>query len=296
MKAEEEELEPRELMAAATQSDMLHDFGGQGPVIHLAHANGFPPQTYSQLAAALTGRYHVIGLPSRPLWPGSRPESAPTWQSLAEDLIEGLESLGLGDIAGVGHSLGGVLTLWVAIQRPDLLRGVVLIDPVILPPSTLWGLRLLRALGLHTRQPLVQGALRRRQIWPDRQACYDQYKGKALFASWTDKSLRDYVEFGTRLRADGQFELVYPPAWEAHIFATMPADIWHDVPRLRTPALVIRGEGSHTFLPAAQARMRRLLPHASFVVIPGAGHLVPMEQPAEVGGKIRAFLESVAAA
>ena len=33
--------------------DLLHDFGGQGPLIHLAHANGFPPGTYTPFAQAL---------------------------------------------------------------------------------------------------------------------------------------------------------------------------------------------------------------------------------------------------
>ncbi len=267
-----------------------HDFGGQGPLIHLAHANGFPPGTYRPLAEALADDYHIIGLPARPLWPGSRPEQAPSWRSLADDLIQALDHLGLRDLVGVGHSLGGVLTMWASIQRPELFRAVVLIDPVILPPAWLWLARLMRALGLGQRQPLVQGALRRRCVWPNRQACYMHYRHKPLFARWPDASLWAYVEAGTRPRADGQVELVYPPAWEAHIFATTPTDIWRDVPRLAVPALVISGAHSGILRPKSQALMARLLPQARFLVIPEAGHLVPMEQPLAVAAAIRAFL------
>jgi len=270
---------------------MMHSFGGTGPVVHLAHANGVPPGTYRLLAETLTDRFQAIALPSRPLWPGSRPESIPTWRPLADDLIQGLDDLHLSRIVGVGHSLGGVLTLWAAIRCPDLFRAVILIDPVILPPAWLWTVRLLRSLGLAHRQPLVQGALRRRRTWPSRHACYEHFKGKPLFAHWLDAALQDYVESGTRLRPDGQVELAYPPAWEAHIFATTPTDVWRDVPRLSVPALVIRGEHSNTFLPAAQARMARRLPGARFITIPGAGHLVPMERPAETGATIRDFLQ-----
>ena len=71
----------------------LVDLGGEGPIINLAHANGFPPATYEPLAAELRTDYHLIGLPARPLWPGSRPDSAPTWQPMAGDLIEGLDEL-----------------------------------------------------------------------------------------------------------------------------------------------------------------------------------------------------------
>jgi len=275
---------------ASTQIDLLRDYGGDGSIIHIAHANGFPPGAYRPLAEALTGHYHVVGLPSRPLWPGSQPESVTTWHPLADDLIQGLDGLRVSGIVGAGHSLGGVLTLWSAIRRPDLFRAVVLIDPVILPPAWLWMLRALRCMGLDGRQPLVQGALRRRRTWPSRQACFEHYRGKLLFARWPDTSLRAYVESGTRQRADGQVELAYPPAWEAHVFATTPIDVWRDVSLLRTPALVIRGEHSLTFRPAAQRRLARRIPHAHFTTIAGAGHLVPMERPSETGAAIRAFL------
>jgi pimeloyl-ACP methyl ester carboxylesterase len=279
-------------MSKAPQLDLMHDFGGEGPVIHLAHANGFPPGSYRLLAQTLTGRYHVIGLPARPLWPGCQPESAPTWRPLTQDLVAGLEGLGLSGLVGIGHSIGGVLTLWAAIHRPDLFRAVVLIDPVILPPTWLWSMRLLRGLGLAQRQPLVQGALRRRSAWPSRQACFEQYRARSFLAAWSDEAVWDYVNSGTRQRTDGQVELCFPPAWEAHIFATTPTGIWRDVPKLRIPALILRGEESSTFRPAAQRRMARHLPQAHFVTLPGAGHLLPMERPAETGVAFRGFVDA----
>ncbi len=268
-----------------------HDFGGEGPVIHLAHANGFPPGAYRPLAETLIGTHHVIGLPSRPLWPGSRPERIADWHPLADDLIRGLDDLGLRSIVGVGHSMGGVFTLWAAVQRADLFRAVVLVDPVILSAARLWAVRLFRLLRLEPRLPLVQSALRRRRTWPSRRACYEQYRDKPFFAAWPDDSLWAYVEAGTREQPGGQVELVYPPEWEAHIFSTAPTDVWRAVPKLRLPALVVRGERSATFRPESLARMRRLLPQARFALISDAGHLAPMERPAETGAALRDFLD-----
>ncbi len=136
--------------------------------------------------------------------------------------------------------------------------------------------------------------MRRRRIWPSRAACYAHYRARPLFARWPDASLWAYVEAGTRPRADGQVELVYPPEWEAHIFATVPTDVWRDVPQLAIPALIIRGAHSNTFRAASQVRMARWLPQARFLMIPEAGHLVPMERPQEVGAAIRGFLAAVA--
>jgi pimeloyl-ACP methyl ester carboxylesterase len=273
------------------QCDLLHDFGGEGPYLHLAHANGFPPGTYEPLAEALTDRYHVFGMPARPLWPHSKPEGTPDWHPLADDLIAGLDHLGMRGIVGVGHSLGGVLTMWASVARPDLFRAVVLIDPVILPRPMLLMLRLMRLLGLPTRQPLVRGALGRRRTWPSRQACYEHYHGRGVFATWPDASLQAYVEAGTREMKNGGVELAYPPEWEAHIFATAPVDAWRAVPHLRPPLLVIRGESTDTFQPASHALMARLVPHARFVVVPQSGHMAPLERPAATAEAILQFLK-----
>lgn len=269
--------------------DLLEDLGGQGPVLHLAHGNGFPPGTYGLFAQALTARHHVVALPARPLWPGSLPGDAPTWRIMAGDLLRGMEALASNGIVAVGHSLGGVLTLWAAVERPDLFRAVILVDPVILPPHWLLALRLARALGLHSWVPLVRATLRRRRTWPDEQSCFDHYRHKPLFARWSDEALWDYVRAATRKVGDA-LVLRYPPEWEAHIFSTVPAGIWRDVPRLRVPCLVLRGEHSTTFVPGALARVARLLPEARIATLPDAGHLLPMERPSETATAILDFL------
>jgi len=282
-------------MDRAQARKLLVDLGGHGPLLHLAHANGFPPGSYRRLARALADDYHLVALPARPLWPGSHPAEVPTWHPLADDLVQGLDALGQTGIVGVGHSLGGVLTLWAALApragRPDLFRALVLVDPVILPRPWLWGLRLLRQLGLGDKQPLVQGALHRRRTWPGRQACFEHYRQKTIFARWSDAALWDYVEAGTVVEADGSVRLRYPPEWEAHLYDTVPLDIYHDVAHLRLPVLFLRGETSRTFRPGVQARLARLLPQARTAMVAGAGHLLPMEKPEETAAAIRAFLK-----
>ena len=273
----------------------LVDLGGDGPVVHLAHANGFPPTTYEPLVAALRPHYHLIGLPARPLWPGSRPESAPTWQPMAGDLITALDDLAHSGaisppIVGIGHSLGGVLTLWAAIRRPGLFRAVILIDQVILPPGQLRVLRLMRLVRLHRQLPLVRATLRRRRTWPSRRACVEHLATKPFFAGWPAASLDAYVNYGTQERPDGQVELIYPPEWEAHIFATTPTDIWRYVPQLSTPVLAIRGEHSPTFPAGSLARLARLLPQAQVLSIPNSDHMVPLERPAETAAAIHVFI------
>jgi pimeloyl-ACP methyl ester carboxylesterase len=119
---------------------------------------------------------------------------------------------------------------------------------------------------------------------------FSHYREKPFFARWSDDALWDYVNSGTRPRGDGSVELRYPAEWEAHIFATAPTDVWREVHRLRIPALLLRGEHSETFMPAAQARLARRLPQSQSATIADSGHLVPMERPGETARLVREFL------
>lgn len=275
-------------------SSSFHPFGGDpdAPLLHIAHANGFPPAVYAPLASRFTDAYHVAGLITRPLWSARVPEGYDTWHLLADDLIAALEQTAADRVVGVGHSLGGVTTLLAAVKRPDLFRAIALLDPVLLPPRWLWFVRWMRRLPIPWQPPLVRGALRRRRNWSSREEAYAYFREKPFFAGWPDPALRAYVESGTQPTPDGGVTLAYPPEWEAHIFGSVPADMWRFAPRLSSdlPALFVRGEHSDTFRPAVQARLVRQLPGARVAAVPGTGHMFPLQRPAETAALIRSFL------
>ena len=81
-----------------SSSISFEDFGGEGEILHLAHANGFPPKTYQQLINELTPHYHVIGMEARPLWPNSNHEKFNSWRDAADDLIAFLDQQNLKNI------------------------------------------------------------------------------------------------------------------------------------------------------------------------------------------------------
>ena len=141
------------------------DFGGSGPPLHLAHANGFPPGAYRRLAEALATRFHVIALVTRPLVPGSDPAAMRDWGDLAADLRRELLARGDGPFVGVGHSVGAVTTMMAAAADPGLFRSIVLIDPVLFAGvrQHLWGW--CSRAGLLRFVPIVRAAARRRDMF-----------------------------------------------------------------------------------------------------------------------------------
>ena len=273
----------------------LCDFGGAGARVHLAPANGFPPHVYQPLMDALRDILHFYALIPLPMRVGTPPPPELDWHLLAHEMAERLREAGLKEIIGMGHSLGGVISLLASIRHPDLFRALVLMDPVILPRLFTWALRALRAIGLGHRFPLVQAALRRRRVFSSREEAAQRYRAHPFFRNWHPAAFAAYIEHGLRERADGQVELAYPPEWEAAIFNTSPTDIWEWVPRVSVPVLLLYGERSNTFRPPALRRLERIWPQAQFVAVPNAGHMFPMERPQETADLIREHLEGLLA-
>jgi pimeloyl-ACP methyl ester carboxylesterase len=282
------------------------DWGGQGPVLHFAHANGFPPGTYKSFVAQLTDQFHVLGWESRPLWgtQDSRTDGGMEyraaqfrhWRELAGDLARFLSEMGLRGVIGAGHSLGAVTTLYCAAANPGLFRALVLIDPVIIPSYMAPIVAVAKWLHLTSRARLPRGARRRRVDWPNREVLFRAYRAAPVFARWQEPFLRDYVASGTVQDPAGGVRLRYPPEWEARIFETVPADVWLAIPRLRhIPLLVLRGEHSGTYRRDTMRLMRWLLPQGRFLEIAGADHFVPMSQPEETVAAIKAFLSPLVA-
>jgi 3-oxoadipate enol-lactonase len=59
------------------------------------------------------------------------------------------------------------------------------------------------------------------------------------------------------------------------------------------PTLVVAGEADDLTPPDQAAIMAQAIPGARLVIIPGAGHLPPMEQPAATTECLREFLRSI---
>lgn len=268
-------------------------WGGRGPLAVLAHASGLTAGTYGPLAARLTARLRPVGLDARghggTLAPAD-PRRLRDWDVFRDDLARFLDHLGEPALL-VGHSMGGMVGLAVAIRRPDLVRGLVLVEPGIVPPAWRAWVFAAQRTGLWRHAPIVARAARKRRDWPSREALRAALRSAGIFRRWSDEFFEAYVETGTEALPDGTVRLRCDPAWEARCIATPPVGAWRWVPAIRVPTLLLYGEISRTFLPPMAARFRRALPHARVERFAGAGHYLPMERPDGAARAIQSFLD-----
>ena len=273
----------------------LIEHGGSGPALHWAGATGFPSETNRAVLALLAERHRCVTIPPRPLWPdvGPAPSEPGSWEEYANDIDAGLREHGIEGAILVGHSYGGVASLIAAARHPGRYRALVMLDPTLLPAVVLDHFRVAKATGWRTPipHPLAGRARERRSEFASRDEAFDAWRGRKLFADWSDQSLRDYVNAGLVSNGSG-FSLRWSPAWEAHSYESIYTEAWDEIPKLSPdlPVLLLRGGDSDTFVAASGERFKQLAPWATVEAVPGFGHLFPMAAPQETARRILAWL------
>lgn len=228
----------------------------------------------------------VLSMPFRPLVPGQLPDQLGDWHDLADDLIDYLDDQEFQGGLGIGHSLGGVVTLLASCRRPDLFDGMVLLDPVFLP-RRIYALKavLPRACRQHLI-PLARIARKRRDHWPDREQAWDHLRRKGVFRRISDSVFRDMMDAMLVDEPDGSCRLAFSREWESRIYTSVTFP-WKAIRDVRVPMLVIRGADSDTILLRSWKRLQGMRPDLHYADIPDGGHLFPLEKPEEVVEKIR---------
>lgn len=275
-------------MFALQDGDLSYlDWGGpaDAPRVVMSNANGFNAYTYRQLLTPLSDRLRIQAVDARGhgfSTAKADPAAPLSWDMFRDDLIRFLEA-GTTPCLLAGHSLGATTSLLLAELRPDLVSGVLAVEPVIMPYRQAWERRIKRWLHIPlVPNALVEGAVKRRSVYADREAVFKSYNGRGAFSTWPEQVIRDYINGGVRDREDGQVELACAPAWEAHIFRSSGGYIWDRLARIKAPLSIIHGNVASTCTPEVTHRLVRLYPAAKISLVDGASHFLPMEYPAIV--------------
>jgi pimeloyl-ACP methyl ester carboxylesterase len=262
--------------------------------IVFSHANSFPASTYKVLFKSLRARGFAVKAIEKfghdPRYPVTD-----NWPHLVQQLLDFtgpvVEKSGQ-PVWLVGHSLGGFLSLMAAARRPELTRGVVLIDSPILGGwrST--------ALGLVKSAQLVgsvsPGAIsrQRRNTWPSAQAALDHFRSKKAFAKWDAEVLQDYIDKGTN-DVDGKRVLSFERDIETQIYNTLPDNLDRLFRRhpIKCPVSFVGGRDSQEMQQVGMTMTEKIVKGRTMML--DGSHLFPMEKPLATAAAIEASLRNM---
>ena len=262
--------------------------------IHLSPANGIPVASYQSLMSAFSSQYNFTGLDCRGAWPAqASPRNNFNWNDHANDLISAVESQFNEPIIGMGHSLGGTVTLLAAKKRPDLFSKLIIIDAASLPNAALSYISGIMPRWLSFKAfKFIKRTHERQRIWESQEAFYDNYKNHSTYRSFTETAFQDYVKYGLRERSDGKFELIFNPEWESHNFRKVHY-LWGALKDISHPTLLLRAENTYMYSQKMfDARNKHLAPNITAQTIPATNHLVTHESPEVLSSQILKWLQA----
>ncbi|MDB5840806.1 MAG: alpha/beta hydrolase [Herminiimonas sp.] len=258
-------------------------------IIHFVHANSFPADTYRVFLSHLRQHYSVEALPMHAHNPKYPVRDG--WQDLMQELLDELIARHREPVILVGHSMGGMLSLMAAKARPDLVRAVVMLDSPVVAGWRAILLQVAKSVGIDKKFSPAQLSWKRRNLWPDKEAAYQHYASKAMFAAWPPEVLRDYIEHGLMPHTEG-VTLRFTRETETAVYRGLPHHIGALVRKSFPVPVGFIGGADSAECRQAGLRATRRLTGKHFRIIPG-GHLFPMESPAVAAKAVHQMIQGL---
>ncbi len=259
------------------------DLGGDGPPLLLAHATGFCGGVLRPMAESLAGSFHCWALDLRGHGATTTPADVDyAWRGFADDVLAVVDALGLQGAFGFGHSSGGAALLDAEARRPRTFTALYCYEPILWPdPPT-----------PDSRKALIEGALRRREIFPSAGEAYVHFAAKPQFAGLPHEALRAYIKCGFAPVSDGNgddgsIRLRCHRETEAAVYRqALVHDGFSRLDQVACPVMIASGDRSEALEPGTFERQAAAIPTAWTEVLEGLGHLGPLEDPAGVAGAV----------
>jgi pyruvate dehydrogenase E2 component (dihydrolipoamide acetyltransferase) len=254
-----------------------------------ADARALAPQI--RALRPLVGSVHVIDLPGFALRPALFVKDA-SFANLARYVGRVADELGIDKATFLGHSLGGGVALHLALERPDLVEGLVLLAPAALGRSLHWIYKLYCI-------PLIGRALLRPQQKASLPFVRHFLVGSVRGSDQHFLSMLLRHNSNSRDRALSARSIVWanqPSWWRRILLFLSPGGeqigfaIGDRVKSLAAvPTLVLWGNQDRVIC-ASDAKRCADHPLAEIHVARGIGHMLPLEAPAWTNGHIRRFV------
>ena len=254
------------------------------PLVLFFHGNSFPASTYNVMLNDLRRRGMQVQVLEKI---GHNPAFPVTsnWPHLVDELhafANPLIAAHSGPVVLVGHSLGGMLSLMLAAQFPQLAHAVVMVDAPALGGLRAKALHLSKTLTLTKKFSPGVVSQKRRITWNSLEEVHAHFLSKKVFARWDPQVLNDYVLHGTHEEKTDegvQRVLSFDRNIETQIYNSVPHNLEGLLKKypLACPVSLVAARHSNEMRLAGFDFSKKITKNR-ICIIDGT-HLVPMEKP-----------------
>ena len=241
----------------------LVDAGDHNPTLLFLHYWGGSSRTWAPVIDALSSSHRCVAIDFRGWGRSGKEPDDYRLETLAEDVLAVIDRLALDDFIIVGHSMGGKVAQLVAARRSEGLKRLILIAPA--PPT-----------GNVIPEEQSQGMIASYQAREGAETAIGILSALPLSDAHRERVIED------TLSGSPQAKTTWPTT-------EMRKDISAQASTIDLPVQVIVGSADVVESQASlRAAFAGVIPAARFVVLPGVGHLAPLEAAPQVAGAIRA--------
>lgn len=254
------------------------EYSGPGSDILMVHGFGSSTYTWEKVAPLLQARgYHVWALDMKGFGWSDKPAGvAYDAHTLMEEVNTWMDAVGLSEVIMVGNSLGGEVTFLMAMEHPEKVSSMVLVDAGGYPHKKPTIIRMAAIPGAAGSMKLVFGR------WVIRWSLKEVF----FHNDWvTEDAIENYYE---RMRTEGAMDS------QVAVIRGLDFDALEKytrrIPSIDKPTLIIHGRDD-TWIPLSSSyKFKRDLSNATLVVLPDCGHVPQEEYPRETGQLILDFI------
>jgi len=247
------------------------DGPGDHPVMVFSNSLGTDHRLWDRQMPAVQDRFRVVRYEACGHGVSDLPRGRVTIERLAQDLLALLDHVGVDRAVVCGCSLGGVLALWLAVNRPERLTGAVLANTgAKVGTDESWNARIAAVRAGGTA------------------GVRDQVVGRFLTPEFRARDPE------TTSLISGMLEATNPDGYIAACEALRESDLRADAARVRVPVLIIGSERDQSTPPALSRELHASIEGSELVMIADAAHLSNVEQPELFNGALTRFVHDQA--
>jgi 3-oxoadipate enol-lactonase len=243
------------------------------PTVFFGHGLLFSGWMFHPQIDSLRNEYRCVAIDWRGQGDSAATKDGYDMDTLADDAVALIESLGVAPVHYVGLSMGGFIGQRIAARRPELVRTLTLLDTSAGPEDP----------EKASKYKLLGRIFRLTGIPPLRKQVLPIIFGPAFLADPSHQTIVDQWE--QRLRRSARAGVS-----KAVLGVANRLPVENEIAGIQAPTLVIVGADDVATPPVKSQVIAERIPGSRLAQVPDCGHTSTLEQPDAVTGLLRDFL------